>query len=379
MRYLTDYITKDLQKKLVFLAGARQVGKSTLSRSLITDQSNYLNWDIQGDRQTIRNIAWPKESGLVVLDELHKFIKWKTFLKGIIDQYGNTPPLLVTGSARLETFRKGGDALTGRTYMYRLHPIDPLEASGRFNQEDPLSACQLLLKTGGFPEAFLNPTDANRLREERLQVVLREDLRDLSLVSELRAMELLVELLRERVGGAVNYSNLAADIGISPPTVKKWITLLERLYVIFIVYPFSRNIARSIRREPKVYFYDCSAATNGDGARFENLVGSCLLKWVHFFNDSKGSRYSLKYFKDKDKHEVDFVLCEGLTPIVLVEAKLSDSTMHPGLKYLHRVLPGTKGFQLVCDDIKTQQVGGTTTTSIRNVESVIKTLGDFTV
>ena len=182
MRYLTEPITKDLSKKLVFLAGPRQVGKSTLAKSLITSQSNYLNWDILTDRKIIRDRAWVKDAGLVTLDELHKFPKWKSFIKGVIDEYGNSPPLLVTGSARLETFKRGGDALTGRTYMYRIHPIDPIEAVDYFKIPDPYTAAQMLLQTGGFPEAFLNPDDAARLREDRLQIVLREDVRDLSMI-----------------------------------------------------------------------------------------------------------------------------------------------------------------------------------------------------
>ena len=374
MRYLASQLQADLKKKLVFLAGPRQVGKSTLAKSVITADANYLNWDIPAERQTIRQRAWPKDRGVVVLDELHKFITWKSFLKGVIDEYRNDPPLLVTGSARLEAFRKGGDALTGRTFMHRLHPIDPIEAVTIFAQKDTLTATERLLQTGGFPEAFLTPPDADRLREDRLQVVLREDLRDLSLVTELRGMELLVELLRERVGGAVNYSNLAADIGVSPPTVKKWIALLERLYVIFVVPPFSRNIARSIRREPKVYFYDCAAATNGPGARFENLVGGMLLKWIQHANDCRGSRFQLFYFRDKEKHEVDFVLCEGLRPRALIEAKLNSSELHPGLRYLSRLLPQTSAMQLVGRALKTQQKDNVTIRSMQEIHSPLAQL-----
>jgi uncharacterized protein len=357
MRYLISSIEKDLPKKLVFLAGPRQVGKSTLVKTLIESKSHYLNWDVSADRKIIQAVGWPKDGSVVVLDELHKYLKWKGFLKGVIDEYGNKPPLIVTGSARLETFRRGGDALTGRTYLYRLHPIDPTEAVTFFKAKDSLDASKKLIQTGGFPEAYLNPRDADRLREDRLQVVVREDLRDLSAVSELRGVQLLIELLRERVGGTVNYSHLASDIGVSPPTVKKWIELLERLYLIYIVYPYSRKLARSIRREPKVYFYDCAAATNGNGYRFENLIGSYLLKKIHFLNDSRGTRYGLSYFRDKEKHEVDFVVTDGLKAKLLVETKLSDDSIGKGLKYLNRMIPEARAVQIVGADVKSQHQG----------------------
>jgi predicted AAA+ superfamily ATPase len=355
MRYLTQQVQYDVAKKLVFLAGPRQVGKSTLARSLIQSPSQYLNWDIASDRKIIRDVSWSKNDGLVVFDELHKFVKWKNFLKGIIDEYGNVPPILVTGSARLETFKRGGDALTGRTFMYHLHPIDPLEAVDFFGAVDPFEASQKLIKTGGFPEAFLNPNDAARLREDRLQMVLREDIRDLSMISELRGMQLLIDLLRDRVGGTINYSNLASDVGVSAPTIKKWVELLERLYVLFLLHPFSRNISRSIRKEPKVYFYDCAVGTNGEGYCFENLIGLTLLKWIQFANDTVGSRFGLSYFRDKDKHEVDFVVTDGLKPIILVEAKLSDCATHSGLIYLKKIVPSCKAFQIVGARIKREE------------------------
>lgn len=122
---------------------------------------------------------------------------------------------------------------------------------------------------------------------------------------------------------------------------------MERLYVIFILYPYSRNIARSIRKEPKVYFYDCTAASNGEGARFENLVGVTLLKYTQLMNDSRGTRLGLHYFRDKDKHEVDFVVTNGLKAELLVEAKLNDDATHPGLSYLTKILPNAKAYQLV--------------------------------
>jgi len=221
MRYLTPFLQKDLSRKLVLLSGPRQVGKSTLARSLLDEKGVYLNWDIRGDKRAIRDIAWRKDASLVVLDELHKLPKWKNFLKGVIDQFGNRPPILVTGSARLDLFRRSGDALTGRTFHHRLHPIDLEEAGAFLPGLSGAERLSRLLQTGGFPEAFLDPPGAERLRNDRFDVVVREDLRDLSRTSAVQALGLLIELLRERVGSGISHSNLAEDLSVSMPSLKK--------------------------------------------------------------------------------------------------------------------------------------------------------------
>ena len=248
MRYLLPKLQKDLKKKMVILAGPRQCGKTTLAKSLLDKDGEYLNWDIVKDRRIIRDIAWPKDASLVVLDELHKAPKWKNLLKGVADEFGNKPPVLVTGSARLDAFRKTGDALTGRHYFYRLHPIDVAESKRFLPEVDLADRVQRLLQTGGFPEAFLNPDEAQRLLNDRLDLVVRDDSRDLTRISSWRGVADLVELLRDRVGNPVKYDSLARDLRISPPTVRSWIELLEKLYIVFLLPPYSSRISRSIRK-----------------------------------------------------------------------------------------------------------------------------------
>jgi len=265
----------------------------------------------------------------------------------VIDRYANRPPILVTGSARLEVFRRSDDALTGRTFHYRLHPIDLAESKSFHPDLGVRTRLDRLLATGGFPEAYLHPSDAGRLLNDRLDFVLREDLRDLSRTNALRSLELLIDLLRERVGRQVNYSHLAQDLSVSGPTVKNWIELLERLYVVFLVPPYYKDLARSIRKEPKIYFYDCSAPFEDGGYRLENLVACGLLKYCHFYHDTKGAGLKLWYFRDRENHEVDFVVTEGARVKWCIEVKTDTDNLHPSLLYLSKKVHPEESFQLV--------------------------------
>jgi predicted AAA+ superfamily ATPase len=358
MRYLTQTLKTDLKKKAVFLSGPRQVGKSTEAKELVAGEGRYYNWDIAEDRRSIREQSWPRQVPLVVLDELHKMPKWKNYLKGVIDDQGNRPALLITSSARLETFRKAGDALTGRSFHYHLHPIDIKESKTFSPLLSAHERVEHLVQTGGFPESYLQPNDSKRLLIDRLNYVLREDLRDIHNTKYLRVMEILLDLLRERVGKGLNYAKLAQDIGVSAPTIKVWIGLLERLYLIFLVKPYSRNISQALRKEPRAYFFDCSAALDDLGARLENLVACCLLKFCDFQRDVNGREMSLHYFRDKDGHEVDFVVTENRKIIYACEVKASDDNLHNGLYYFSKLVQVEKSVQLVKDIRRAKEVKG---------------------
>lgn len=359
MRYLAPYLQRDLKSKMVLLAGPRQCGKTTLAKSLLDAKGEYLNWDIVRDRKVIRELAWPKDASLVVLDELHKAPQWKNLLKGVADEFNNKPPVMVTGSARLDAFRKTGDALTGRHYLYRLHPLDVAE-SKRFLPELTLAdRVRRLLETGGFPEAFLNPGEAARLRNDRMELVTREDLRDLSRISSWRGASDLVELLRERVGKPVNNENLAQNLGISAPTARTWVELLEKLYIVFLLRPYSSRLSRSIRKERRMFFFDCAAAYDETGgAQLENLVACSLLKYAHFKEDSSGERWDVFYLRDKEGREVDFVVTLNRRVHWLIEVKTSDDAIGGGLKYYTEKLQPRQALQLVLQLDRAQEKFG---------------------
>lgn len=363
MRYLTKVIQDDLKKKMVILSGPRQSGKTTLSKNILDSEGLYLNWDNRAHQKIIRDRSWNKEASFIIFDELHKNIQWKNFLKEVSDEFQNTPPVLVTGSARLDIFKNEGDALTGRYYHYRLHPIDLQESKRFLPNKNATERLEHIIKTGGFPEAILNPEDADRLRIDRLNLVLYEDLRDLNKMPSTRGLKMLIELLRERVGQQVNESNLAQDIGVSPSTIRKWMVLLENLYVIFLVPPYSKGLARSIRKEKKVYFYDSANGLNS-GAVLENVAACSLLKYCHFMRDTKGKEMELYYFRDKEGREVDFVVTENREVKWLLEVKESDTQISKPLEYLHKKLQTKNAYQLVKNISIEKEVRGVKITSL---------------
>ncbi len=322
-RSLESAIKKDLDDKIVLLSGPRQVGKTTLARALYPKNSEYFNIDNEEDRLLIRRTAWRRDCDLVIFDELHKLKKWKNWIKGIYDKEGVNPRLLVTGSARLDAYRRGGDSLAGRFYSYRLHPFSVAEVKEQYPADE---AFDRILRFGGFPEPFLkaNETAAKRWRRSHADRILRDDLRDIASVRDTRGVGTLVELLRQSVGSTISYESLSRDLQVSPHTVKYWIGMLESLFILFIVTPYSRNIARSLLKQPKIYFYDTGFVKEDPGARFENAVACALLKRLHFLEDMGGDKCALHYLRDKDKREVDFVTIRDGKPEFLIETKLSD-------------------------------------------------------
>ncbi len=325
-------ILEDLKKKLVFIVGPRQVGKTWLAKDLMTEFANpvYLNCDAAEDRRMVARKSWRLGTDLLVLDELHKIKGWKSYLKGLFDTRPPHLSILVTGSARLDTVRRGGDSLAGRYFVHHLLPFSPAELRSRPEGAD----LDRYLVRGGFPEPFLAPSDteAQRWRQHYVDGLLRHDVFDLGRVGDLRAVELVLDLLRQRVGSPASYSSLAEDVGVSPNTVKKYINLLEALYVVFRVPPFARNLARALSKMPKIYFYDTGLVRGDEGARFENLMAVCLEKDLRARADAEGLRYELNYLRTKDGREVDFCLVREREPYRLLEAKVAEEQPSASLK-----------------------------------------------
>ncbi len=337
-RYNESVIRSDLTEKMVFVTGPRQIGKTTLAKSLIPDPG-YLSWDIPEQRELILRREIPAVDA-IVLDEIHKYRSWRQYLKGLYDQHGARLQILVTGSAHLDAYRRGGDSLQGRYHTHRLHPLSIAELG------DP-SALDPLLRLGGFPEPFLSGSERSARRwslEYRTRLV-HEEITSLEQIVDLGNLELLAIRLPELVGSPLSINALREDLSVSHDSVARWIGALERLYGLVRISPFGAPKIRAIKKAQKHYLFDWTQVPEMP-QRFENLVAMALLKWIDYQHDAEGRELELRYFRDVDGREVDFVVTESRRPIMFVEAKWSDGPMDKSLRYLKQRFPDVDSWQI---------------------------------
>jgi predicted AAA+ superfamily ATPase len=333
-RYLKSSISEVLPKKMAFIGGPRQVGKTWLSLEFLKPKSvkskGYFNWDFSSDKSIIMKEELPLESPVLVLDEIHKYKHWRRLIKGIFDKFSDDHKIIVTGSARLDYFRKGGDSLLGRYRYFRLHPFSLTELSSNPSSSD----LQLLLKFGGFPEPLFRQSevDLRIWQRDRMQRVVSEDLRDLESIKEISLLLLLAEILPERVGSLLSVQNLSEDLDVSQPTVQRWLGHLSNLYYCYLISPYGAPKIRAVKKLQKLYLWDWSIIKE-IGPRFENLVASHLLKYCHFVSDTQGYNMELRYLRDKDSREIDFVVLKDKKPIFAVECKTGEKHLSKHISY----------------------------------------------
>lgn len=354
---------------MVFIVGPRQVGKTWLSKEICKNYKNplYLNYDSSKDREMIKDESWLPNIDLLIFDEIHKMPKWKNYLKGVFDNKPEGLHILVTGSARLDTFRQGGDSLAGRYFIHHLLPFSYKESliDNKFTLDH-------LIERGGFPETLLaeNSEEAIRWRKLYSDNLIRDDILDFENIQELKAMQVLVELLKKRVASPISYKSLAEDIDKAPNTIKKYIQILESLYIVFRVTPFSKNIARSLKKEPKLYFYDTGMVKGDIGVKFENYMAVSLLKHSLHLTDTTGEEVVLHYIRTKEKKEVDFCLTINDESIMLIEAKTSDTSINKDLFYFHQKydIPATQVVRYLRKERSQKNI------SVRKPENFLKEL-----
>ena len=346
-RYLVPQINRDLAKKMVFVAGPRQVGKTTLARSLPGADAGYLNWDVTEHRAHILAGELPV-SKLWVFDEIHKYKRWRNFLKGVYDGRRAGQRILVTGSGRLDLYRFGGDSLQGRYHMLRMHPLSAAELG-----LTTTSRLLDLLKLGGFPEPYFSGSEieARRWSREYRSRLVHEDVASLERVQDLGHLELMMMRLPDLVGSPLSLNALREDLQVSHKTVSAWLAVLERLYAVFLLSPFGTPRIRAVKKERKHYQFDWSLVMN-EGPRFENMVACHLLKWVDHRQDTLGHDVELRYFRDTDGREVDFVVTERNSPVLIVECKAASGDVDRSLRYLRTKFPDADAWQVTASGTK---------------------------
>lgn len=358
---------------MAFISGARQVGKTTIAKNLINKMphSEYLNWDNVVHRKKILSLLEDEEKNdlyknelsdkkLLVFDEIHKFKHWKNYIKGFYDTHKEKYKIILTGSARLDVYRKGGDSLMGRYFNYTVHPftIGEILRCDRPIKQDICTPMQVdselynsLFKFGGYPEPFLRQQEEfHRVWQNlRFQQLFREEIRDSEDVKALGQLEVLAYILQTQAGGLIRHSTLASKIQVTGPTVKKWLGLLETYYFCFSLKPWSNNLTRALIKEPKIYLWDWSSIEDL-GARFENFIASHLLKSVNLWNEIGIGTYGLYHIRTKEHKEVDFLLTKNHKPWILIEAKYSaNHSMSKSLIRFQEELKAPHAFQVVFD------------------------------
>jgi len=353
------------EKPMVFIAGPRQAGKTTLAKHISQQFTNhvYFNWDIPDDRiKLIENPAFfehvqrrDTSAPLVILDEIHKYNDWKNYLKGVYDRFHSQFCFLVTGSGRLDIYRKGGDSLAGRYYQFHLWPFTIAELGAKncsqetffdhlldvdLTEDNRLHALwDQLANHSGFPEPFLaaKPTTWRRWSNTYGQGLVREDIRNLTQIRSIEALETLFYLLPSKIGSPISIATLARDLKVAYNTIHDWLDIFERFFLTFSIGPWTHRISRAIQKERKVYLWD-SPRIDNLAARFENMIALELYRATTLWNDMGYGRFSLHFIKNKERQEVDFLLAEANRPLLLIEAKMSETTPSRALQKFQSAL-----------------------------------------
>ena len=365
MRYLEKYIIEDLKDKMVFVWGPRQVWKTTLALNIAKNyfkNFTYLNWDNLEHKKRVLKTEYDFWSKLIIFDEIHKYSRWKSFLKWEYDVKKEKYKFLITWSARLDIYQKWWDSLLGRYYYYRLHPFSLAEIlwiennfskwiNLNFQKQFYFKELEDLITFWWFPEVFTkkNIRFLNRWKNDRLKRIIYEDIRDLNNVKDLGILEVLANILPTKVWSPFSINSLVEDLQVTNKTIWNWIDIFERVYISYRIYPYNKSNLKSLKKEPKLYLWDYTHIDD-IWARNENLIANHLLKWIHFLQDVYGYQVELKYLRDKEKREIDFVITEKWDIKYLIEVKTNDTSLSKHLLYYHKKFPQAQCFQVIFEN-----------------------------
>ncbi|MBT3177872.1 MAG: ATP-binding protein [Desulfobacula sp.] len=353
-RYIKNNVAGDLETRMVFIGGPRQVGKTTFALTFlpkpIESHPAYLNWDDISIRPSLLKGELPPNEKCIIIDEIHKFARWRNLIKGFYDTNKSEISFIITGSAKLDHYRKGGDSLQGRYHYYRLHPFSLTELNPDPDKKD----FETLLKFGGFPEPLLKTEEKfwRRWQRERLQRVIYEDIRDLENIKEISLLELLAQELPNRVGSPLSVKNIKEMLQVAHETAERWLMIFERMYYCFRIPPYGPPKVRAVKKEQKLYLWDWSIVPD-HGPKFENFIAAHLLKYCNFIEDTEGFSMELRFLRDTDKREIDFVVLKEGVPKFAVECKTGEKSINPAIFYFkertqipdfYQVHQGTKDY-----------------------------------
>ena len=354
---------------MLFIVGPRQVGKTTIAKNILSENKGiYLNWDNVEDKEVILDYQkiitkassnkLSDDHNIIIFDEIHKYKDWKNHLKGFYDSYADKYKIIVTGSARLDLYKKGGDSMMGRYFPYTVFPLSVKEVINNFDYNtliqkpnNPKEIYDHLYDYGGFPDPFIKQSKQfyKRWINIRKQQFFKEDIRDLNIVHEIGQFELLAYLLEKQIGSTTHSTSLARKIRVSETTIRRWLSILESNYYCFSIRPWSRNISRSLVKDPKIYLWDWSTIED-KGARFENFIASHLKKFTSFWQELGFGNFGLFYLRDKDKKEVDFIVTKDNEPWFMLDAKYSDNqSISKSIYHFQKQLQCQNAFQVVHD------------------------------
>jgi len=367
-RFLQDILFNNkFKRQMRFISGPRQSGKTTIAKIQLerTNCNNfYYNWDLKEVRDRFRqNSNFLKEDLLkinkndklwVCFDEIHKMPDWKNILKGFFDNYEDKVNFIVTGSAKLDFFRRSGDSLAGRYFIFRLYPLILAEITGKkvedivpeltaektiekfiSGERDAQNILEQILKFGSFPEPFINNSEyfLKKWHESYFERIIYEDIRSISGIQKIRKLEDLTYLLPSKIGSPLSINSLKKDLELNFNTVVNYLKYLFLTFVIFEIQPYKKNLKRLIKKEKKIYLYDFSLIPD-EAAKFENFVAHELKTRIELWNEITNDKFELFFIRTRDKKETDFLIIKNSKPFFLCEAKLQ-STEIENHHYLH--------------------------------------------
>ncbi len=308
--------------KVLIVIGPRQVGKTTLIRSLCEKEGNFLfiNGDDGQDRLLFENAGEVKlrsiigKSTTVFVDEAQRIPNIGITLKIIHDQI-KTVRLIVSGSSALDISNNMNEPLTGRKWEYQLFPFSWNELKNHFGYFNTIKNLPNYLIYGTYPEVITNPNDAENILKQIAGSYLYKDLLQYQGIRKPEVLDKLLLALALQIGSEVNYNELSRTVGIDRATVEQYISLLEKAYIIFRIKPLSRNSRNEINTSRKIYFYDNGIrnAIIGNfnlldfrqdvGALWENFIISERIKVMNY-NDLHGRSY---FWRTYQQQEIDWI------------------------------------------------------------------------